>query len=304
MPSLQPALVFKDEATQLNSLYWTSRYSYRRTAGMLKLISETGSHSPDPRVNQLWGASEIGESSVATRKLSDFIKILDNDSAELRSISILKICSAFENALCGYFYLCCLYDPQKELPTYPGKRIPDILKHPAEFEKRKIEIKLRCDNSLHGKYTKRLNHICDTWGLARILGPHVVRLNSYYEKRHLIAHDQSLAGTDSPEHSSTEIINTRITINEASWKCMISDFSLILDDLDEQVSKKIVRDGGLSLAIYRIIDRDGPQMLSDIQKKLSNEWRMGNLKAAKTRSLATTIGRVVKQLDGNKYKIS
>ncbi|MDV7213925.1 hypothetical protein [Azotobacter beijerinckii] len=304
MAYLQPALVFKDEAIRINTLYWTSIYSYKKTVGILKLISDTGSKSPDPRVNQLWSSSEIGESSITSCRLSEFIGLLERNSLDIRLISILKICSAFENALSGYFYLCSLYEPTKDVPTYKGKVIPNLLNAEKDFSDRKEQIKSRCKETLHGKYKKRIDLICNVWGLPRITGKHTKRLNDYYAKRHLIAHDQSLDKADDPENSSSEIISSRISIDEVEWKQMLSDFSAVLEELDERVSSSIIKDKGLHLAIYRVIHRDGPQTLSELQGKLSKEWRMGNIKSVKTRGAAKEIGLTIKQVDGNSFIIS
>lgn len=303
MAFLQPSLVFKDEAISLNTLYWTSLFSYKKTTEILRLISSTGSKTPDPRVSEIWNDTEYGDAARVTHKLSEFIGFLDNNSAELRSISILKICSAFENALSGYFALCSLYEPNKDNANYAGKKIPDLLKKPAEFEQRKRQIKDRCKDILKGKYTARLNLICKTWGLKKIKGSHVNRLNGYYSLRHLIAHDQSLTGADSPENSSGEIISTRIRIDEVTWKRLLSDFTLVLDELDKEISSNVVIDGGLHLAIYRIIQRDGAQELADLHTKLANEWRLGNPRKTKTKEAAKEIGLTVKQVDGNRYRI-
>ena len=103
MTNLQPYLVFKAEATRLNTLYWTSKYSYRRSAALLRVIADTGPHASDPRVDQLWGSSDRGEASISTMSLSEFIQTLEENAEALRTTSILHMCSAFENALCGYF---------------------------------------------------------------------------------------------------------------------------------------------------------------------------------------------------------
>ena len=303
MAFLQPALVFKDEAVRLNTLYWTSLFSYKKTTEVLRLISSTGSKIPDPRVCEIWNDTEVGDAARVTHKLSEFIGFFESNSAELRSISILKICSAFENALSGYFALCSLYEPNKDLASYAGKKIPDLLKKPTEFDDRKKQIRDRCGEVLKGKYTTRINLICKRWGLKKITGAHINRLNGYYSLRHLIAHDQSLTGADSPENSSGEIISTRIKIDEATWKRLLSDFTLALNEIDEEVSSKVVVDGGLHLAIYRIIRRDGAQELADLHTKLASEWRLGNPKGTKTKEAARQIGLTVKQVDGNRYRI-
>lgn len=304
MPRLQPALVFSDEVNRINALYWTSSYSFKRTVGILNLLSNTGLSNPDPRVSEIWNDIDIGEAARTSYKLSDFISILDANSTELRSVSILKICSAFENALSGYFALCSLYDPSSENPSYTGKKIPEILTKQSDLKQRKKAISERCTDVLYGKYSKRVNLICKTWGLTKPAGTHINRLNKYYETRHLIAHDQSLTGADSPEMSSEEIMSTRVVVTEESWKRMLADFTLTIQALDSEVSSKIVSDGGLALAIYRIIQRDGDQDLASVHKVLADEWRIGNPKRSKTIEAAKQVGYKVKQVDGNRYRIT
>lgn len=303
MPSLQPYLVFKSETTRLNTLYWSSKYSYTRSAALLKVMADTGRHAVDPRVDQIWGSSEIGEASIAAVPLSAFIKTLEDDAEALRTTSILQVCSAFENALCGYFSLCCLYQPKKDNPAHTGAAVPSLLKTPNLFEARKKVIKKRCEDNLHGKYKKRINFIIDTWALPKITTPALSRLDTYYSKRHLIAHDQSLDNADSPDHSASEIICRRITIDEATWKAMISDFDKVLLELDEIIRTNVITDGGVSLAIHRIVDRDGPQSTAQLKGKVIDEWRVGSLKGSAIMAIASAIGMKTKQLNGKHCQV-
>jgi hypothetical protein len=304
MINLQPYLVFKAETTRLNSLYWTSKYSYKRIAGLLKLMADTGPNpAADPRVDQLWGAAELGQSSIATRPLSEFINTLDADAAALRTTSILQVCSAFENALSGYFILCVLYQPLKYDPAYTGDCVPALLRQPPLYEARKKAIKTLSDDELRGKYTERLKNIVKTWGLPPLTAPGLTRINGYYRKRHLIAHDQGLGAVDSPESSAREAMASAISIDEKTWKSMLDDFNTILKELDERVAKQVVTDFGVSLAMHRIISRDGPQLLTELRHKISTEWRISNVTKSTSEGVAKAIGLRIKQVGGNKFQV-
>jgi hypothetical protein len=302
--ALQPHIVFRWETTRLNVLYWTSKYSYTRTAGILKLIADTGPHAGDPTVNRLWGSSEVGEASIGTKPLSVLTKSLEQNAAALRTTSILHMCSAFENALCGYFSLCSLYQPLMDDSSYTGAVIPDLLKNEAAFGARKRAIKARCDEVLYGKYRKRVELLCRTWRLPPMPAATLGRLDGYYAKRHLIAHDQGLGSADSPDSSAAEIIATSLKIDEQTWKSMIADFDDVLSKLDKSIAARVVLDAGLSLAIHRVIARDGAQTLDTLKGKLADEWRADHLNNNALKSTATSIGLKVSQDGSGMYRVS
>jgi hypothetical protein len=303
MPHLQPYLVFNAEATRLNSLYWSSKYSYTRIVGVLRLIAETSQNAADPRVDALWQSHEIGQSSTTTTPLSTFVSTLEKNVDSLRTTSILHICSAFENALCGYYALCALYVPTAENAHCTSSPIPSLLGSVAAYESRKKEIFASCKHKLRGKYTKRVKVITDMWSLPPITVSGITRIDDHYTKRHLIAHDQGIFNADAPEMSSGELLLSRISIDEITWKALISDFTSVLYELDRVVAKHVATDGGLALAIFRIIERDGAQNLSALSIKLADEWRFGHVKKAKTKQIAESIGMIVKNIGANKYTI-
>jgi len=94
-----------------------------------------------------------------------------------------------------------------------------------------------------------------------------------------------------------------LSIDEITWKALISDFTSVLYELDRVVAKHVATDGGLALAIFRIIERDGAQNLSALSIKLADEWRFGHVKKAKTKQIAESIGMIVKNIGANKYTI-
>jgi len=304
MAHLQPYLIFNAEATRINSLYWTSRYSYKKTNGILKLIADTGHSNADPRVDLIWNSNEIGLSSITTVPLSEFRATLEGNAESLRTTSILHICSAFENALCGYYLLGALYEPKLENPLSTYLPVPGLLTSSLDYQVRKNEILKKCETVLVGSYTKRIKLITKIWNLPTVTALGINRLNAYQKKRHLIAHDQGIANSDSPEKSVAEILQSRISIAEAEWKSLISDFSNVLNELDSLFYSSIVSDGGIALAIFRIIERDGPQLLSVLCKKIIDEWRTGNIKKARVRKICTSIGLTIKQVQANTYRVS
>jgi len=114
---LQPYNVFKAEVVRVNSLYWTTQFCHDRVKSIYSMLATTGVNGADPLVEQIWGAQPLGLRRESTNQLSVFFKTLDTNSNSLRATSILHLCSAFENALCGYFILCALYDGGKLKPS-------------------------------------------------------------------------------------------------------------------------------------------------------------------------------------------
>jgi hypothetical protein len=295
MSKMQPYYVFKAEVVRINELYWSSALAYDHTASILTMLSDTGQYSGDPSVDKLWGSKNYGMQRAATIPLSEYLKTLNKNYSSIRTVAILHICSAFENALCGYYALCCLYDGNKQNSNYTGANIPGLLSNVAGFESRRDEInKLYINHKakpvLRGVYTQRLNAISDTWGFPRITTVHVTRLNGYYKKRHLIAHDQGLGAADSPEKSGTEILAGAISVTEAEWKTMIGDFLTVLEKLDELVASHVALDKGVALAIYRTIHRDGKMKIKELKQKLRDEWRLPSVKAIQIRKVAAALG--------------
>lgn len=303
MASLQTLLVFRDEATRLNSLYWSSRYTYGRTAALLRVIAETAVDASNPRVTELWGAKDRGERSVATLPFDQFLIRLDQNAADLRAVSILQICSAFENALAGLYLICALYRPDKLEPKFRAKSLIELLKISSDFEAQIKKLGVLTRDLMKGKYSARAGLICKTWGIPRIPSARLTRLNAYYDLRHLIAHDQGLIVTDRPERSALEITSSRVKVSEQEWKGMLDDFNQVLEELNDAIVRDVVTDSGLQLAVHRIVTRDGKQMVGELQKKLCDEWRFSNPNKKRTLKVAEALGFSVKQKVGNQYEI-
>ena len=160
MAGLQPLHIFKSEIARVNELYWSSSYAYDRTCQLLSFLETTGNYSSDPLVKEVWGAKNYALDRVSKTNLAEFSNILMVKNSEaLRINSILHLCSAFENALSGYYFLCSLYDGRKGDASYKGDDVPLILKTAQKFDSRRKSISkfLESKNSpLKGKYTERL----------------------------------------------------------------------------------------------------------------------------------------------------
>ncbi|MBD8575005.1 hypothetical protein IFR09_13230 [Pseudomonas syringae] len=308
MAGLQPLLIFKSEVARVNELYWSSTYAYNRTCQFLSFLESTGNYTPDPLVKEVWGAKDYALDRVSKTNLGAFSNILMVKNSEaLRINSILHLCSAFENALSGYYFLCSLYEGRKGDANYIGDDIPLLLKTTQTFESRRKSISRILESTaspLKGKYAERLKVFNSAWGVALFSGSSLSRLNGYYKTRHKIAHDQGLGAPDNPEYSAEEILRNRVVLTDAKWKQMIHDFQEVLVFLDEQVAINIVTDKGLALAVYRTLRRDGPLMTEDLMKKLTKEWRLGQTRKDRLHKLVLILGGRVTQVNGNKYKVS
>lgn len=256
----------------------------------------------------LGGAKDYALDRASKTNLAEFSKILTVKNPEaLRINSILHLCSAFENALSGYYFLCSLYDGRGGNSNYTGDDIPALLKSAQTFNNRRNSILNNLQSTaspLKGKYTERLKIFTSAWGVTQFTGTSLSRLNGYYNTRHKIAHDQGLGSPDNPEHSAEEILKNRVTLAESKWKQMIHDFQEVLEHLDCQITSGIVKDKGLALAIYRTLRRDGPLPTEELMKRLTTEWRLGQNRKDRIHRLVLTLGGKVVQVNANKYQVS
>lgn len=85
---------------------------------------------------------------------------------------------------------------------------------------------------------------------------------------------------------------------------MIHDFQEVLEFLDDQVSLGVVKDKGLALAVYRTLHRDGPMMTTDLMKKLSTEWRLGQIRKDRLKKIVEDLGGKFTQVSGNNFQAS
>jgi hypothetical protein len=245
---------------------------------ILKLISDTGIDSPDPRVSEIWSSIDHGEYTHITVRLSEFIRQLENNKQILLTTSILHMCSAFENLLANYYALCALYKPRSVDSSSPYSSVPSILFHPTQYERLKQWAIEQAQQNLHGNYSKRLQVFTDVFGCTLSLNPvSLNELDSYYTDRHLIAHDQSLVIADAPDLSAVEVLNNRITISEDHWKAMISTFQKFAEALDESIQQTVVVNSAIHLAIYNIVRRDGEMPLGRLCYTIKMERSFSSL---------------------------
>ena len=100
---LQPYHVFLAELTRLNSVYWTTKFSLERIPAILEAISSTAADSDDPPLSSLWGSADPDMAKQLTIPISTVRERAEMTVLSVRSLSIIGICSAFENALVNYF---------------------------------------------------------------------------------------------------------------------------------------------------------------------------------------------------------
>lgn len=296
MTHLQPFILFKNELTRINSLYWSSRYAYSKTKNLLEMLHNNSSNNDiDKLLGDLYGSNITGITRAVSKiKLSEFTKTLDQNEHDLRVASIIHICSAFENSLSGYYMLCELYKPKHML--HHG--IKSIIKNNRSiYEETLLKIRKNCSIQLHGEYEKRINYICKKWemsGYEKIIPDEsMARLSSHYKKRHLVAHDQGINDPDFPEKSALAILGNKILITEDEWVTMLQDFLAVLKSLDSLTTKHIVKDSGISVALLHIMQNNNEINLTKIMLMLSNEWKLGNIRKPKIMDVIHKLNLIV-----------
>ena len=290
---LVPLHVFKAEITRLNELYWTSKYSYSRVSELLNSLNKS---KENPKVNHLLPSDDAGETTHIIRPLSEFLVQLKNNESDLRTTAILHMCSAFETALSNYFALCAIYMPHCVDKKYKGKYIPDIFQEPDNYEKLKEWSVKIAGARLHGVYTKRLDTFTDIFGCASLPSDLTKNLNDHYQRRHLIAHDQSLVAADAPDLGVMEILQGQISIDEDVWKTIIHDFQAVIEGLDETIQKNVVTDNGLPIAIYHIVTQSGSINIGELRNKIAVEWKIGKINTETSKSSIMSLKKISEQM--------
>jgi len=292
MSKLQPFHVFLAETTRLNSLYWTSKYTYRRMADMLEAIARTSSENANPRVDELWPSTLSGERRHISRPVLEFRQQLIQNEADLRAVAVLQMCSAFEAALANYFALCALYLPERVEADVPYTAVPKVLQRPDEFDNLRAWAIERAGNSLVGPYSQRITSIARKFKFRKpALSLQVyLDIDQHQLKRHLIAHDQGLSKADAPDRSVSEVLASRVTLSEEAWKAVIDDFTTVVTALDANIQEKVVKDRGVALAVYHIVQRDGKATVSELRHRILSERNLDTLDAQAIVDAATDIG--------------
>jgi hypothetical protein len=277
---LQPLQIFSDEVTKINELYWKTSYCYARTAAIISTIASLGNSDSDPRVCNVWPSINEGERRHSTVSISQFRATLDGNLETLRRSSILYVCSAFENALSGFYVLCALYQPKSIAPNWAHAAAPAVCANPTHLSAVIALAQSHTDSTqrrtykLRGQYTDRIKILSDAFSLGIVETNHAA-LDGYYSLRNQIAHDQGLNVADSPISSAKQVLASRVQLSEADWKRLLADFSAAIREIDSASSAKIVSDGGVSIALLGWLKKSypagGQETLGKLAFDLSNE---------------------------------
>jgi len=295
--SLQPFIVFRNETTRLNELYWTSRYCFSRVTAILGAIASLGHSSADPRVDTVWPSVNQGERRHITLRNTEFTARCDDTLGQLRTAAILHLCSAFENFLANNLVLCFLYHPSADPALSPFTAVPQIIRERGDYG---AFVQLAVERSsaiMRGTYAKRLRVFVDLFGIAVSYGTSATQLDRSYAIRNRIAHDQALAQPDAPDVSAVEILKSRVLIDEESWKTILGDFFRVSEALDRSLKSQVVVNGGLHLAVYRYVNKKPGITANEVANRLQNEWSlpassMDVLRAARDMGLVALQGGV------------
>lgn len=281
---LRPYQVFKNEVTGVNQLYWTTDYVYERAHAILRVLAETSDRGSDARVDLLWASAKAGQRSQTTVSLASFHGMLGENLDAIRRTSVLYLCSAFENALSGYFILCTLYQPKTLLPAWSHPACPALVGKATEFEllKKAATDAAGADPKkalLKGAYAKRLSTLDGRFSLSLPLATlPVSNLDAHYAIRNKIAHDQGLQTADDPGLSIAEILAGRVNVTESMWKTMIDNFMQTIEAVDKAVRSTVVSDHGACLAVGRILARTPGAgvglTIGKIRHTASTDWRV------------------------------
>ncbi|WP_164000872.1 hypothetical protein [Pyxidicoccus caerfyrddinensis] len=211
------------------------------------------------RVSEIWPTSIKGEQGVATVSLADFDILLEGNRGILRATTVLYLCSAFENALSGFYVLCGLKDPPRAVVGWTQGAWPSLRGTPGHVQSLLTALKNKVSGPkavLKGPYSKRLAVLENSFGIKLNLAASTLGdLDKWHSIRHAIAHDQGLAVTDEVFHSSSEVLSSRHHVQEADWKTLIALFDGVIDDLDRVVAIHLGREFIISLAVARYRDR-------------------------------------------------
>jgi hypothetical protein len=269
---MQPALVFNSEITRINHLYWNSSYCVSRTKAILGAIASVGRVEEDPRVDALWPSTIEGEARQLTVPRTAFDKRTDTLLGNLRTTAILHACSAFETALVGYFCIGLLYSPSAVVRFKRFSPAPTLLRSQTAYQRVLTEGPTIARGCLGAEYSKRLTTIIDRFNLTTLDTKMGAQLDAHYERRHSIAHTQSLDGNRFPNWSHKEILALELKISEPEWKSMLADFHSAVRLIDECFQLEVVTDSFRSIAIDRIVRTRGAMKVHAVRSALQHQW--------------------------------
>lgn len=238
------------------------------------MLQSTGHVETDVAVSNLWPSTDRGESSHIKVASSDFVATLDNNAQTMRRTSILYVCSAFETALSNYYALCALYSPRKVSTSSTHTPVPQGLVNRLPFRQFSAWAHGKAAAALTGKYSKRVQTLNTTFAMGLDLAALPQTLDDWYERRHIIAHDQGLVIADDFEKSAQEKLISRVQIDEASWKTMLSDFKNTIQVIDTAIQSSVVNDKGVCFAVANYIAKPGslPIRIGELRLWLAKEW--------------------------------
>lgn len=272
---------------------WLSSYCFRRTSAILESLASCGHSDDDPRVDSLWPSTDDGEARSITIPVSNFSTHLDDAQATIRVNAILHVCSAFESLLDGLHMLGAMYSPASFPTTRKQTSIPAALNDSQKLRALVDaceQLASGKNTRLKGAYSDRIHSLCTSFGLPVPKGH--AGLDQYYTKRHVVAHDQSLANASSPMHSYQDIVSSQIVVSDLEWRALMKDFLGIAKALDRAFEGKVVTDSGLAIAVYQVLEASAPITIGKVRNEVSTRWGIER-KYKDIESIAKSLGRKV-----------
>ncbi|HEX8108973.1 MAG TPA: hypothetical protein VF516_14675 [Kofleriaceae bacterium] len=133
--------------------------------------------------------------------------------------------------------------------------------------------------SLVGKYSNRLRALDAKFSL------HIdftkipeSRLDAHYDIRHRIAHDQGLLAPDDPSIEPRVVLGNVVSITEADWKAMISDFLVAVAEVDRASKSSLIADHGIVLYVSQVVTETRTKgiglRIGTIRQMISDRWKL------------------------------
>jgi hypothetical protein len=271
---LQPYHVFVAEHARLNEVYWTSRYALERSPHILGAIAKTASAKDDPRIDELWGSSEPRMQQQLTIRLSEFHRRTVDVMRSIRAFSIVGICSAFENALSNYFVLACLYKPKAALNPWNHAAAPKVLKNQSHYSRLRKRALERAAEVLRAGYGGRVRNLLEIFEIERRDLTLPAELESYYDQRHLLAHNQGVQ-EDGPWLPPQDLLTARVVLDEEKWRQMLADFENVIAQLDRYI-QTVVPNRAVHLAAHSLMEN--PQVdsitIGSLRHRINVGWHL------------------------------
>ncbi|MDI1444868.1 hypothetical protein [Polyangium sp. 6x1] len=271
---LQPYHVFVAELARLNEVYWTSKYALERIPATLKAIAATASDAEDPAVGDLWRSSNPRMHKQLTISLSEFRRRATATTEFIRAISVVGICSAFENAIANYFALACLYNPKSVLSGWNHASVPKILRSKDAYTRLQRRATERAAEVLRAGYGTRIFALIDAFGADRADLEIPAALETYHGYRHLLAHNQGVE-EDGPWLPPDDLVAARIVVDEEAWRQMLADFSALMGRLD-RIMQTVIPDRAIHLAVHWVMEHLASEWitLGTLRNRVNVRWHL------------------------------